>query len=283
MRFSQLHFHTMNNPTARFALAMASWILKGKLPSVLTPLIFEYIYKESDFAKEVASLIQGFRTCYEPSIEAFLFQSTPSLLESLFGLTSAAPETLIGQVMKVVLTDGKFCGELNGRYWYGLFVHAEGYNRHQREIISTAMMRKTWSPNIVPEFKTVEDQCLAALVAARSYDYTRFNRALHLFYDLKNKAPLVTLIVGMLGNERNCKMLPFGFIRDPYIIRLVSKTVSLLKDRQVSLRFVEYLDDPRGPREYRSGHVELKRHREAFEKIQADEESGFRLKRRRDF
>ena len=270
----------MNNPATSFELAMASWILKAKLPSALTPLIFEYVYKESDFAKEVASLIQGFRyvTCYEPSIEAFLFESIPSFLFD-------AHEHPIGQVMKLVLItgDGEFYGELNEIFWDGLFVHAEGYNLHQREVIGNAMLQRTWSPEIVPDFKTVEDQCLAALVAARSYDYARFNRALSLFYDLKNKAPLVTLFVGMLGDERNCKMLPFGFMYDPYLIRLVFKTVSLLKDREVSLRFVEYLDDPSGPYEYRFGHVELKRHREAVEKIQADEESGFRLKCRRDF
>lgn len=264
----------MNNPATSFALAIAAWILKAKLPSALTPLIFEYVYKESDFAKEVASLIQRFRfvTFYEPSIEAFLFRS---VLES---------QTPIGKVMKVVLTEsGGVCGDMNGRHWGGLFVNAEGYNLHQREVIGNAMLQRTWSPEIVPDFKTVEDQCLAALVAARSYDYARFNRALHLFYDLKDKAPLVTLIVAILGNDRNYKMLPFGFIRDPYLIRLVSKTVSLLKDRQVSLRFVEYLDDPRDPHEYRSGHVELKRHREAVEKIQAGEESGFTLKRHRYF
>ena len=228
----------MNNPTTPLQLAVFVSVLKVKLPYALLPPIVEYVHKESNFAEEVASLIKRFRyvKMSDSPKEAFCFQSE-------FG----SSEVPIGRVVNLFKRNSAAmsCGHyafINGKVWHGSFIHADEYDPHQRKTISKAMLDKTWTPETVSFFPSVEDKCLAALVAGRSHDYYRFVKALNLFYDLKEKAPLVFLIVGILGNDFNYTLLPPTLLRDRHLMRLVSKTILRLQDKDITAKFVSFLE-----------------------------------------
>ena len=228
----------MNTPTTPYELIVFMTGLKTKLPYALLPIIMDYVYKESNFAEEVAALIKRFRyvKMSESPKEAFCFQSE-------FG----SSEKPIGRVVNSIRRDPNqlFLGNyliINGKKWYGSFIHADDYSPRQRKTISKAMVDKTWTSETVSFFPSVEDKCLAALVAGRSYKYYRFVKALDLFYDLKEKAPLVFLIVGILGNDFNYKLLPNALLRDRHLMRLVSKTILRLKDKDITAKFVSLLE-----------------------------------------